>query len=128
MKDVIAVALGGAIGAVARYGLVEASARLAPYLAWPTGTFAVNILGSLAMGVLVGCLAPLTTDVANPWRVLLGVGVLGGFTTFSAYALDIVKLLERKYFITAGGYACASVIVSVACLCIGLALARRFVT
>ncbi|MDF7773715.1 fluoride efflux transporter CrcB [Sphingomonas sp. AOB5] len=121
MPHLLLVMLGGAIGAAARHLTGRAT------LAWfgpgyPYGTLAVNLIGGLLMGVLVGYLAKF--EASEPWRMLLGVGVLGGFTTFSAFSLDMFGMIERGDWIAAIGYALVSVIGSVAALALGLSLTR----
>ena len=115
MTSLLLVMLGGALGSGARYlaGLV------AP---WPWGTLGVNLIGGLLMGLLAGLLA--RGAGGEPWRLLLGVGALGGFTTFSAFSLDAVTMLERGAFAAALGYVLASVIGSLASLYAGLSIAR----
>jgi fluoride exporter len=113
------VGAGGAVGAMLRHGVGMASLRLmGPNFPW--GTLAVNIVGGLLMGLLVGILAE--RGGSEPLRLLLGVGILGGFTTFSAFSLDVVAMMERGAALTAIGYVTASVVVSVAALFIGKAL------
>ena len=96
-------------------------------LAWlgpdfPYGTLAVNLLGGLLMGLLVGTLA--RSGGSEDVRVFVGVGVLGGFTTFSAFSLDLVTMIERGAATVALGYALASVIGAALALFAGLTLAR----
>ena len=113
MTSTLTVALGGAIGAALRHhvaGLVSA----------PWGTLTVNVVGSLLMGALVGWLAGTQSQL----RLLLGVGVLGGFTTFSAFSLDAVRLLEARSYGTFTAYVGLSVGASLAALFVGLLLAR----
>lgn len=116
------VMAGGAIGAGLRYQLGRLALRLAGP-DWPWGTFAANVLGGLAMGVLVGMLARI--DAAEGVRLLLGIGLLGGFTTFSSFSLEVVTMIERGALIGAAGYALASVLLAVAALFGGLALVRN---
>jgi CrcB protein len=118
MRDVLLVALGGALGASGRYGVSLWSAR-AFGDALPWGTLAVNVAGGFAMGVLAG-LAGDRRDL----MLLLGVGVLGGFTTFSAFSIEVVRLAERGAASTAALYALASVILSVAAAFAGIMCAR----
>ena len=113
---------GGAIGAGLRYQLGRLALRLAGP-DWPWGTFAANVLGGLAMGVLVGMLSRI--DAAEGVRLLLGVGLLGGFITFSSFSLEVVTMIERGALIGAAGYALASVLLAVAALFGGLALVRN---
>jgi len=122
MNKLIFVALGGGAGAVARYLVgLQATRRLGE--AWPA-TLTVNVLGGLLMGLLAGWLAQRGED-GERWRLLLGVGLLGGFTTFSAFSLETALMLERRAYGQAFGYAAASVLLSVAALFAGLIIARR---
>jgi CrcB protein len=114
--------LGGAFGSGARYLTGRAT------LDWfgpgyPWGTLAVNLIGGFLMGVLVGVLARIGQG-GEQWRLLIGVGVLGGFTTFSAFSLDAMTMIERGDWIPMLGYALVSVIGSIAALAIGLQLTR----
>lgn len=125
------VALGGAAGAVLRYQSGRAlTALIGPQAAaaFPWATLAVNVIGSMAMGLLAGWLARQgqAGGAAEHWRLLIGVGLLGGFTTFSAFSLETALMVERREWLTAAGYALGSVVLSVAALFAGLALARRF--
>ena len=119
MTPILQVALGGAIGASARYMTGLMMARLLGK-GFPWGTLTVNIAGSFLMGVLVVVLA----QTGNRFAPLLMTGVLGGFTTFSAFSLDAVTLYERGQVALAGGYVAVSVTVSIAALVAGLLLAR----
>lgn len=112
---------GGALGAGARH-LVGRATLAAFGPGFPVGTLGVNLLGGLLMGLLAGCLA--RAGGSEAWRLFLGVGVLGGFTTFSAFSLDLVTLAERGQLLAASGYLLASVFGSVAALVAGLALVR----
>jgi len=114
------VALGGALGAVARYLTGLAALRLiGPGFPW--GTLAVNVAGSFAMGLLAVTLAHWGQTRLAP---LLMTGFLGGFTTFSAFSLDALTLWERGDALAAAAYVAASVILSLAALAAGLTLAR----
>lgn len=120
------VALGGAFGALARYHLGRAVAQWLGAQAvggFPWPTFAANILGSLAMGALMGWLAR-HGHANEPARLLLGVGLLGGFTTFSAFSLELFALIERGQWPLALGYALASLIAGVGALALGFAILR----
>ena len=120
MTSLIQVALGGAIGASARYLTNVATFRFfGPGFPW--GTVVVNVLGSFLMGVLVVVLAQLS---GNRFAPLLMTGVLGGFTTFSAFSLDAVTLWERGEALYAFGYVAGTVSVSIAALVAGLFVAR----
>lgn len=114
--------LGGAFGSGTRY-LVGRATLTAWGPGFPWGTLSVNIAGGLLMGLLVGALARMD-DSGEQWRMLLGVGVLGGFTTFSAFSLDTIVLIERGNLGLALAYVLASVIGSVAALAIGLVTVR----
>jgi CrcB protein len=124
MEKVLLVAMGGAVGSVARYGLGVQSLRLwGP--AWPYGTFAVNLAGGLLMGVLAGYLAHRGGADQERLRVLVGVGVLGGFTTFSTFSLETALMVEKRAYGQAFAYTAGSVVLAVAALFAGLLLARR---
>lgn len=125
MTRLLLVALGGAIGASARYGLGLAALRLAPNAAWPWGTFAANVIGGLLMGLLTGWLALRGGAGQETVRLFAAVGVLGGFTTFSAFSLETLLMIERRQWTLAGGYVGLSVVLAVAALFVGLMIARR---
>ena len=115
------VMLGGALGAAARYLVGQAlTGWLGPNYPW--GTLAVNLIGGLAMGALVGMLARMAS--AEQARLFLAVGVLGGFTTFSAFSLELVTMIERGAWGLAMGYALASVIAAAVAVMAGLAIVR----
>lgn len=122
MYPLFLVMIGGAFGAGARYLTGAAMLRVAGP-GWPWGTLAVNLVGGFLMGLLAGWLARHGDGGANA-RLLLGVGVLGGFTTFSAFSLDVVLMLERGQYWPAAGYVAVSVVGSVAALMAGLSLVR----
>ena len=108
------VFVGGGIGALLRWGL----GRL---IGGPVATLGVNVIGCFAMGLLAGWL--LERPGGEQWRLLLGVGLLGGFTTFSAFALDFA-LLWREQPWAALGYSAASVLASLLAVFAGLSLTR----
>lgn len=114
------VALGGAIGASGRYMTGVLATRIMGH-GFPWGTLTVNVVGSFVMGALAVALA-LKFD--NRFAPFLMTGVLGGFTTFSAFSLDAVTLFERGQVATAALYVITSVTLSVLALIAGLALAR----
>ncbi|MFN3592189.1 MAG: fluoride efflux transporter FluC [Thermaurantiacus sp.] len=119
MLPFLLVAAGGAIGSVARYG----AWRLAGAAAWPWSTFVVNVSGGLLMGLLTGWL--LARGGPEELRLFLGVGILGGFTTFSAYSLDLVAMVERGDWGGALLYGLASMLVAALALAVGLWLGRQ---
>ncbi len=121
------VALGGAIGAVSRYQLGRAMTHwLGPQVitAFPWATLAANVIGSMAMGVLAGWLARHGSGSGEQLRLLLGVGLLGGFTTFSAFSLELMLLIERGQPGTAFAYGAISVLAGLSGLYIGLIVMR----
>jgi len=117
----LSVAAGGAVGAWLRF----VAGRLIGANPFPYATLTVNVLGSLAMGLLAGWLAR-HGESGEPWRLLLGVGVLGGFTTFSAFSLEIALMIERGAMAQAAAYVALSLLGGVGGLFAGLALARGF--
>ncbi|MEO5620574.1 MAG: fluoride efflux transporter CrcB [Cypionkella sp.] len=118
---ILQVALGGAIGASLRY-LSNVSAMRIFGPGFPAGTLFVNILGSFAMGVLIVALAKKGGTHLAP---LLMTGILGGFTTFSAFSLDSFTLWERGETLTALAYVAGSLIFSLAALAAGIYLTRE---
>jgi CrcB protein len=124
MQNLLLVAVGGGAGAVMRY-LLGVQAMRAFGTGWPYGTLAANVIGGLAMGVLIGALAFRGGADQERWRLLLGVGGLGGFTTFSAYSLEVALMLERREWTSAAAYSLGSVVLSVGALFAGLILMRR---
>ncbi|MEZ6022024.1 MAG: fluoride efflux transporter CrcB [Hyphomonadaceae bacterium] len=118
MMHLLLVALGGAIGASARYGVGVAMGRLLG-LGFPWGTLTVNIVGGCLMGVLAARVGPEQENL----RLLLGVGVLGGFTTFSAFSLETLRLMEHGSWL-ALVYIAASLVLSIAACWLGYTLGR----
>lgn len=118
------VFLGAGLGGALRHGVNLLGARV-PGALFPWATMTVNVLGSLLMGLIVAWLA-----WRNPWppaaRLLLTTGVLGGFTTFSAFSLEVVLLFERGQMWLALLYALGSVLLSVLALAAGMALVRAW--
>jgi len=124
LTHVLIVFIGGGLGAALRHGVNRAS------LAWfgpgfPVGTLFVNIAGSLAMGLLIGMFAAME-PVSNNMRLFLATGILGGFTTFSAFSLDALTLWERGQLGLAGAYVAASVLLSLAAIGAGFLISRNF--
>ena len=123
MTGILYVALGGALGASARHLLGMAALKaLGP--GDPYGTMAANVIGGFLMGLLAGWLALKVSGGAN-LRLFLGVGLLGGFTTFSAFSLDAFLMYEKKAYGSLLGYVGGSVILSIGALMMGLILARK---
>lgn len=123
MYSTFLVMAGGALGAASRYHLGRAASTYLGYN-FPSGTLIANVMGGFAMGVLAGWLTHLD-DSFEPWRLLLGVGFLGGFTTFSAFSLETFNMIERGQFGPALGYAVISVLGSVFALFLGMFLIRQ---
>ena len=117
-----AVAAGGAVGAVLRYLMMSLAGHLW-HGAFPWGTLAVNVLGSFLMGVVVRAAAVAWTPPAE-LRAFVVVGLLGAFTTFSTFSLDVWFLAERQQYASAAAYTAASVVLSVAGLVAGILLTR----
>jgi CrcB protein len=123
MNAFLLVGAGGALGAMGRYGFGVLVGRFG-VTGFPYATLGVNILGSFAMGVLIGALAKFLPAWQNEVRLFLAVGLLGGFTTFSAFSLDAVVIIERGEMVQAGGYIVASVVASILALFVGLIIVR----
>jgi CrcB protein len=116
------VFLGAGIGGALRHGVNVGAARLFGY-GFPFGTLIVNVAGSFLMGLLAGYFA-FRPGVDQHMRLFLTTGILGGFTTFSAFSLDAALLIERHSYGAAAGYMAGSVAASVAALFFGLAMFR----
>lgn len=125
MTRFLLVACGGALGATARYGLGLAFARMTPGAAWPWATLTANLLGGLLMGLLTGWLAHRGGADQEQVRLFAAVGVLGGFTTFSAFSLETALMIERGRYGPAATYVGVSVVAAIAALFVGLMVARR---
>tara|TARA_R100000005_G_scaffold82128_1_gene49669 strand:- start:427 stop:807 length:381 start_codon:yes stop_codon:yes gene_type:complete len=122
MNMYLSVAVGGALGACARYGVGHIVMRyFGP--GYPYGTLFVNIVGSFLMGVLIELIA-LRWSVSPELRVFLVTGLLGGFTTFSAFSLDVALMVEKGEMLAAAFYVLLSVTISIAGLFAGLHLMR----
>ena len=124
MKAVLLVALGGALGSVARYQLSGLVMQQAAGWRFPLGTFAVNVLGCLAAGVLAG-LAEKHAVFSNDARMFLFAGLLGGFTTFSAFGLETMHLLKRGDVAVAAANVVLSVTAGLLALWLGFAAVSR---
>lgn len=124
MNKLILVFIGGGAGSLARYW-VGTQALRAFGTGWPYGTFIVNVAGGFVMGMLASYLAHRGGGDQERWRLLFAVGLMGGFTTFSAFSLETALMIEKRLYGQAGAYAAASVLLSVAALFAGLLVARR---
>jgi fluoride exporter len=121
MKSILLVMAGGGIGAVLRFQLGRV--LVSTPSAWPWGTFVANVLGGFAMGILAAWLMRVG-EAGETVRLLIGVGLLGGFTTFSAFSLDMMRMVESGSIGLALAYALASVALALLALFGGLALVR----
>jgi CrcB protein len=124
MLNLALVFLGGGFGSVCRYLIGVGWGRLGIRFPFPP-TFAVNVLGGLLMGLLVGWLALRSGADQARLRLLIGIGVLGGFTTFSSFSLETVLMIERKDYALAAAYAASSVLFAILAVGLGLFLARK---
>lgn len=124
MNNLLLVMLGGGLGAGGRYLVNLATLRLFGPL-FPWGTLTVNVVGSLAMGLFIGWLVRHETGGLMGLRYLVATGFLGGFTTFSAFSLDVAVMWERGDFTAALSYVLGSVLLSIAGVFIGLHLVRQ---
>ena len=126
MKTILLIAAGGAIGAVLRYAVVIGASQWGG-AGFPYGTIAVNIVGSLLLGVLAEVMSVLWHP-SEEIRVFLIVGVLGAFTTFSSFSLDTVSLIQRNEIGLAALYVAGTVIFSVLGFLAGVAICRQLLT
>ena len=117
----LAVAVGGGVGSLARYWLAGWLQPPGALFNW--GIFAVNILGGLLMGLIVE-MSALRLNLSPELRAFLTVGILGGFTTFSTFSLDSALLLQRGDYLLAAAYMIGSVVLSIAALFAGLWIVR----
>lgn len=122
IRTMAAVAAGGAIGAVARY-LVFVLATRVLGAGFPWGTLIVNVAGSFVLACLIETMA-LRWSIGQEMRAFLVIGVLGAFTTFSTFSMDVAVLYHRGALAAAAGYVLASVVLSIAAFFLGLALVR----
>jgi fluoride exporter len=118
------VALGGALGAAARYGVAGVVHRFAPAY-FPYGTFVVNVTGCFVFGAIFG-LSETRFAISPAWRAFLLVGVLGGYTTFSSYAFESFQLFRDAEFLRAGINVCGQVVLGLAAFWAGYVLNRVF--
>jgi len=123
MNQVMAIAAGGALGSVLRYGLSTWIHSFAGR-GFPFGTLAVNVLGCLAMGVLFVLLVERMGESAI-WRAGLLIGLLGGFTTFSTFSIETFTLIEQGAMAKAAGNMVASLVLCIGATWLGIILARQ---
>jgi len=120
----VLVFIGGGLGATLRHVINVTCARCMG-TGFPWSTFIINVTGSTVMGLIAGYLA-FKGEASQPWRLFLMTGILGGYTTFSAFSLDAALLYERGELGLALAYVLGSVVLSIAGLFAGLALVRHF--
>ena len=121
-RNVLIVAIGSMLGGVARYLCAVGVARVV-LTAFPYGTFAVNIVGCLAIGLVYG-LAERFEWFSADLRLFLATGFCGGFTTFSSFAYENIELLQDKDYLTFGAYSALSVALGLGAAVLGLSLAK----
>lgn len=123
MNKIMAVAVGGALGSVLRYGLSNWVHNFVGR-GFPYGTLAVNVLGCLAMGILFVLFVERSSE-STLWRAGLIIGLLGGFTTFSAFSIETFSLIEHGAMAKAIGYVTASLMLCIGATWVGVLLARQ---
>ena len=123
LTSYLLVFFGGGLGASLRHLINLICARYIG-IGFPWGTFIINITGSTVMGLIAGYLA-FKGEASQPWRLFVMTGILGGYTTFSAFSLDTALLYERGELGLAAAYVLGSVVLSIAGLFAGLALVRH---
>lgn len=122
----LSVGAGGAVGALLRHGLTSVITRwVGAGSIFPLGILSANVIGALVLGMLIEALAT-SWNVSQELRAFLVIGCLGGFTTFSAFTLDVVLMFERGNYAMAIGYILASVLLSCLALVAGMWLVRLF--
>ena len=126
MPLILWVAVGGAIGSAARHLVNVLSGRILGF-DFPWGTLAVNVVGCFAMGLFIG-FAATKLSVSSETKAFVATGILGGFTTFSAFSLDFATLAERRELILAALYGIGSVGLSLAAVFGGMWLVRQLAT
>lgn len=121
-KHLLLIGFGGFIGSVGRYLLSSAIAKglMNPF---PLGTFTVNVLGCLIIGVIYG-ISERFGWLTQEWRLFLATGICGGFTTFSAFAYEGFKLIETSQYLTFAGYVILSVVICLLAIFLGVSLSR----
>ena len=124
MLPILYVAGGGALGSVLRYLTMNTMLRIFGAGTFPYGTFIVNIAGSFAMGLWIGAMTYFLPEKTRELHLLFAVGILGGFTTFSTFSLDVYTLVQRGLGLQVGLYVCGSVFISLAALAFGMWIMR----
>ena len=122
MKTILAIAIGGALGAIARYFIVSWSGLILGS-GFPWGTLTVNVIGCFIMGVLIELMSSFWSPNTE-MRAFLTVGILGSLTTFSTFSLDIAVLYEKGEMLTAASYVLASVVATIVAVFAGLFIIR----
>lgn len=125
IKQLVLVGLGGAVGSILRYVISVLSIRWFS-TSFPVGTFTVNILGSLLLGLVMGYLIKINTD-SEQIRLLIGVGFCGGFTTFSTFAYENITMLQQNNYLQFFSYALLSLILGLLAILLGLWLSKLFI-
>ncbi len=123
MNTILAIAAGGALGAVARH-LTNTGVMALVKVPFPWGIFTVNVLGSFVMGVLIALFAS-KLDLSQGWKLFLTTGFLGAYTTFSAFSLDTMAMITRGMMVDAAVYVIGTVILSIAAIFLGSFLVWR---
>ena len=121
-KNIILIGIGGMGGSIARYLTATYFAKVIP-AHFPYGTFAVNIIGCLLIGLVFG-LSQRFDWFTDDWRIFLATGFCGGYTTFSAFAIENVQLLQNSNYLTFAAYSIASFTLGLLAVFIGLSLAK----
>lgn len=124
MMGYLIVFLGGGLGASLRHGVNLLTARLFPGLGFPLATLVINVTGSVVMGVLVAIFA-FKGGGPQSWRLFLTTGILGGYTTFSTFSLDVAVLYERGDLVQAALYVGGSVVLSILGILLAMAVTRQ---
>ena len=125
--QLVAIAIGGALGAVSRY-LFTVFAGSVAGVGFPWGTLGVNVIGSLVMGLLVVAFDSVLSGLSNNIKLMLTIGFLGSFTTFSTFSMDTMRLFEGGQTGQALGYVALSLVLSVLACAFGLLIARNLVS
>ena len=118
------VFLGGGLGAALRHGVNLLTARMFPSLGFPLATLVINVTGSMVMGVLIAIFA-FKGGGSQHWRLFLTTGILGGYTTFSTFSLDVALLYERGDLAQAALYVLGSVVLSILGILLAMAITRQ---